>query len=74
MRVTGRSHITNTHDLVIDMDMCERCAHYVSDDEYGDYCDINLDEDEMEKFLTQNMKTCHYFQLDDEYGIVRKQN
>ena len=41
---------------------------------FGDYCDINLDEDEMEKFLTQNMKTCHYFQLDDEYGIVRKQN
>ena len=56
------------------MDMCERCTHYVTDDEFGDYCDVYLDEDEMEKFLTQNMESCHYFQLDDEYGIVRKQN
>ena len=56
------------------MDMCERRTHYVTDDEFGDYCDVNLDEDEMEKFLTQNMESCHYFQLDDEYGIVRKQN
>ncbi len=56
------------------MDMCEQCSHYVSDEEFGDYCDINLDEDEMEKFLTQNIKSCHYFRLDDEYGVVRKQN
>ena len=50
------------------------CAHYVSDDEFGDYCNVNLDEDEMEKFLTQNVKSCHYFRADDEYGVVRKQN
>ena len=55
-------------------DNCEMCAHYVADEEFGDYCSVNLDEDEMEKFLTQNMKTCHYFRLDDEYGVVRKQN
>ena len=56
------------------MDMCEQCAHYVADEEFGDYCDVNLDEDEMEKFLTQNVKACHWFQLYDEYKIVRKQN
>ena len=45
------------------MDNCEMCAHYVSDEEFGDYCSINLDEDEMERFLTQSVKSCHYFQL-----------
>jgi hypothetical protein len=50
------------------------CAHYVTDEEFGDYCSIDLDEDEMEKFLTQNVSQCHYFQLYDEYKIVRKQN
>ena len=34
----------------------------------------NLDEDEMERFLRQSMDSCHYFQLYDEYKIVRKQN
>jgi len=33
------------------MDYCEQCAHYVTDEEFGDYCDVNLDEDEMEKFI-----------------------
>lgn len=56
------------------MDNCEMCAHFVSDDEFGDYCSVNLDEDEMARFLTQNTKGCHYFRLDDEYGVVRKQN
>lgn len=53
---------------------CEFCVNYVADDELGDYCSINLDEDEMERFLTQNTKECHYFQLYDEYKIVKKQN
>ena len=39
----------------------------------GDYARF-FDEDEMEKFLTQNVSQCHYFQLYDEYKIVRKQN
>ena len=30
-------------------DNCEMCAHFVSDEEFGDYCSVNLDEDEMEK-------------------------
>ena len=46
-------------------DCCEQCAHYVADEEFGDYCSVNLDEDEMERFLTQ---------LYDEYKIVQKQN
>ena len=56
------------------MDICEKCVHFVEDEEFGDYCSINLDEDEMEKFLTQSVSTCHCFQYYDEYKIVRKQN
>ena len=48
-------------------DQCEFCANFVSDDEFGDYCNINLDEDEMARFLTRSTDTCHYFQLYDEY-------
>lgn len=55
-------------------DICESCAHFVLDEEYGDYCSVSLDEDEMERFLTQNTTGCHYYQLYDEYKIVRKQN
>lgn len=55
-------------------DDCQRCVHFVEDDDFGDYCSVNLDEDEMEKFLTQSVRGCNYFQLYDEYKIVRKQN
>ena len=54
-------------------DRCEMCAHYVVDEEFGDYCSIDLDEDEMERFLTQSVTQCHYFQLYDEYKIANKQ-
>lgn len=55
-------------------DYCEQCAHYVTDEEFGDYCSVNLDEDEMERFLTQSVRDCHFFQPYDEYKIVQKQN
>ncbi|MCH5300266.1 MAG: hypothetical protein J1E56_03025 [Ruminococcus sp.] len=54
---------------------CEFCSHYAYDDEYDCYyCQINLDEDEMERFMRQSVESCHYFQLYDEYKIVEKQN
>ena len=34
----------------------------------------DLDEDEMEKFLTDTFRDCPYYLLYDEYAIVRKQN
>ncbi len=55
-------------------DNCEHCVHFVQDEEFGDYCSVNLDEDEMEKFLTQSVESCHYFQLSDVDKIVRRQN
>lgn len=54
---------------------CESCAHYIYDDEAECYiCEINLDEDEMARFMQNTVFDCHYYRLDDEYGIVRKQN
>ncbi len=54
---------------------CEFCSHYAYDDKYDCYyCQINLDEDEMERFIRQSVESCHYFQLYDEYKIVKKQN
>ncbi len=56
-------------------DSCEMCVHYIYDYYAGCYtCEINLDEDEMEKFLRGSNFDCHYFEPDDEYKIVRKQN
>ncbi len=54
---------------------CEDCAHYQFDDE-GEYwfCDVDLDEDEMYRFLHGATRSCPYYQPDDEYAIVRKQN
>ena len=53
---------------------CEYCSNYVYDEEYEYYCcDVSLDEDEMALFLRGNTKGCPYFQMENEYKIVRKQ-
>ena len=53
---------------------CETCAFYTYDEEYGYYvCEADLDEDEMYRFLTSSVRSCPYYQLDNEYLIVRKQ-
>ncbi|MDP4182134.1 MAG: DUF6472 family protein [Bacillota bacterium] len=53
---------------------CECCINYVYDEEYNcQVCQVNLDEDEMGKFLSNSFDNCPYFQFDDEYKIVRKQ-
>ncbi len=53
---------------------CELCSNYVYDDEYECYCcEMDLDEDEMYHFLTDEVYDCPYFSMGDEYRIVRKQ-
>lgn len=53
---------------------CESCSNYIYDDELDYYiCEANLDEDEMERFLRDTFSNCPYYQIDDEYKIVRKQ-
>ena len=53
---------------------CEYCVNYSYDDDYECYtCEVNLDEDEMVKFITGSFHQCPYFKMGDEYRIVRKQ-
>ncbi len=53
---------------------CDTCVNYVYDEEYDCYCClVNLDEDEMYRFLSGALKECPYFRLDDEYAVVRRQ-
>ena len=56
------------------MSNCDACVNYVYDeDEEYYYCDVDLDEDEMYRFLTGPQKECPYFRADDEYAVVRHQ-
>lgn len=48
---------------------------YEYDEEYEEnVCTMNLDEDEMMRFMSGYHKGCPYFRFGDEYSIVRKQN
>ncbi len=54
---------------------CENCAYYDYDEEYECYvCRINLDEDELYRFLQGGSFDCPYFDPYDEYKVVEKQN
>lgn len=56
------------------MTNCESCTNYVYDDDWDCYvCMVNLDEDEMGRFLSGASFDCPYYRLDDEYGVVRHQ-
>ena len=53
---------------------CEMCNNCVYDDEAECYvCDMDLDEDDMVRFLMGNTASCPYYQSNDEYLIVRHQ-
>ena len=56
-------------------DNCEYCMYYEYDEWSECYtCCMNLDEDEMSRFISGNFKSCPYYRAGDEYSIVRKQN
>ena len=53
---------------------CDFCVFFVEDDDGYAECEVNLDEDEMARFFSTSYTRCPYFQEDNEYKIVRKQN
>lgn len=54
---------------------CDNCVYYDFDDDLDYYtCMMNLDQDEMEKFVSYTLNNCPYFRLYDEYKTVKKQN
>ena len=53
---------------------CDSCTHYLYDeDSESYYCDIDLDEDEMYRFLSGSNRDCSYYENDNEYLVVRHQ-
>ena len=56
------------------MDKCESCVYISYDEDYDDYiCEMDLDEDEMVRFLTNQSSQCPYWRPGDEYLTARKQ-
>ncbi|MBR1750598.1 MAG: hypothetical protein IJ740_20080 [Ruminococcus sp.] len=54
---------------------CESCINLVYDEELGcDTCLVEVDEDEYYRMYNDPVYVCPYYRLDDEYGVVRKQN
>ena len=54
---------------------CETCAYLMYDSEQDyDYCSVDLDEDELAGFLSNQKFVCPYYRFYDEYKMVRKQN
>lgn len=53
---------------------CETCDHYVYDELMEWYvCEVDLDQDEMEDFLSYNTHHCPYYRFADEYYLAHKQ-
>lgn len=54
---------------------CEDCIYYTYDEDYDCYtCMMELDEDEMLRFISGSFSSCPYYRGGDDYTIVRKQN
>ena len=53
---------------------CEECVHYDYDDEAeAYYCTMDLDEDEMERFLRAAADACPCYKPGDDYETARRQ-
>lgn len=56
------------------MSSCDTCSNYQYDDDYECYvCMVDMDEDDTGRFLSGGNFDCPFYQLDNEYLIVRKQ-
>lgn len=53
---------------------CDSCVYNVYDEEdQAYYCEVVMDEDDAAKMMQGDLKDCPYYQLDDEYAVVRHQ-
>ena len=53
---------------------CDTCAYYGYDEDMEEYvCDMDMDEDEWMRFMTDSHYACPYYRNGDEYAVVRKQ-
>lgn len=59
--------------MVNNQKRCEFCSHFVYDEEYGDICEINIDQDDMAREYSYSDYVCPYFHYYNEYETVKKQ-
>ncbi len=53
---------------------CESCWYYDYDEEYDEYfCMMDLDEDEVCRYLASGKNKCPYYRQGDDYTLARKQ-
>ena len=53
---------------------CETCTYYTFDEDYEEYvCDMDMDEDEYIRLISDSHYECPYYRNGDDYRIVRKQ-
>lgn len=53
---------------------CDDCMNYIYDEDLDQYiCLVDLDQDEMEDFLSYATETCPYYKFMDDYVLARKQ-
>ncbi len=53
---------------------CEQCSYYVYNEFLECYeCTVNMDEDEMYRFLSSSDYNCPYYRPEDDYFLARKQ-
>lgn len=53
---------------------CETCTYFSYDEEYEEYlCDIDMDEDDYYRLISDSSFHCPYYRNGDEYAVVRHQ-
>ena len=53
---------------------CDSCVYNVCDEEDECYyCEVDMDEDDFARLMQSEYRECPYYQLDDEYAVVRHQ-
>lgn len=53
---------------------CDQCSYYVYNEFLECYeCTVNMDEDEMYRFLSSSDYNCPYYRPEDDYFLARKQ-
>lgn len=72
--MTAPAEIRET-EIRMSNNCCETCSNYIYDDVRDEYyCNIDMDEDDMARFVRGYSNGCPYYDFYDEYKIVRKQN
>ena len=53
---------------------CEECVFFDYDEEIdANFCSMDLDEDEMDRFLRSDFRNCPFYRRGDDYSTARRQ-